>query len=49
MEHPDLQGLRRFMLGTEDAHSLYEQYGFRALAHPHRMMEIASPYGAGED
>jgi GNAT superfamily N-acetyltransferase len=44
MAHPDLQGLRRFFLGTADAHSLYEQYGFRPLAEPDRMMEIAVPY-----
>jgi GNAT superfamily N-acetyltransferase len=49
MAHPDLRGLRRFMLGTEDAHSLYERFGFRALAHPERMMEIASPYQARDD
>jgi GNAT superfamily N-acetyltransferase len=28
LAHPDLRGLRRFMLGTADAHSLYERYGF---------------------
>jgi GNAT superfamily N-acetyltransferase len=44
MGHPDLQGLRRFMLGTADAHSLYERFGFRPLANPGRMMEIARPY-----
>ena len=44
MGHPDLQGLRRFFLGTADAHALYERYGFRALAEPGRMMEIAVPY-----
>ena len=44
MAHPDLQGLRRFFLGTADAHSLYEQFGFRPLAEPDRMMEIAVPY-----
>jgi ribosomal protein S18 acetylase RimI-like enzyme len=49
MEHPDLQGLRRFMLGTEDAHSLYERFGFRPLARPERMMEIASPYEGSEE
>jgi GNAT superfamily N-acetyltransferase len=48
MAHPDLQGLRRFMLGTEDAHSLYEEFGFRPLEHPERMMEIARPYEARE-
>jgi GNAT superfamily N-acetyltransferase len=44
MAHPDLQGLRRFFLGTADAHALYERYGFRPLAEPGRMMEIAVPY-----
>lgn len=29
--HPELQGLRRWMLGTRDAHSLYEQFGWTAL------------------
>ena len=46
MSHPDLQGLRRFFLGTADAHSLYERFGFRPLAEPGRMMEIAVPYAA---
>ena len=44
MAHPDLQGLRRFFLGTADAHALYERFGFRPLAEPGRMMEIAVPY-----
>jgi len=30
LSHPDLQGLRRIVLGTQDAHSLYERYGFKA-------------------
>ena len=41
--HPELQGLRRFMLGTKDAHGLYAQYGFTPLANPARMMEILKP------
>ena len=41
--HEDLQGLRRFMLGTKDAHPLYEKFGFTALANPARMMEILKP------
>ncbi|CAN5280728.1 GNAT family N-acetyltransferase [soil metagenome] len=41
--HEDLQGLRRFMLGTKDAHSLYAKFGFTALANPARMMEILKP------
>jgi GNAT superfamily N-acetyltransferase len=40
--HPDLQGLRRFLLATRDAHDLYERRGFRPLANPDRMMEIAN-------
>ena len=44
--HEDLQGLRRFMLSTRDAHGLYSQFGFTALASPSRMMEVfnADPY-----
>jgi GNAT superfamily N-acetyltransferase len=41
--HPDLQGLRRFILGTRDAHGLYAQFGFRPLAHPEIFMEIHHP------
>lgn len=37
--HPELQDLRRWMLVTRDAHALYEQFGFRALAAPERHME----------
>jgi len=43
VEHPALQGLRRFMLGTRDAHGLYAQYGFTPLANPARVMEILRP------
>ncbi len=38
--HPDLQGLRRFLLGTRDAHELYARYGFRPLADPTRFLEV---------
>jgi GNAT superfamily N-acetyltransferase len=38
--HPDLQGLRRYMLGTRDAHSLYSQYGFQPLDKPENVMAI---------
>jgi GNAT superfamily N-acetyltransferase len=38
--HPDLAGLRRFLLATRDAHGLYQQYGFTPLAAPDRWMEI---------
>ena len=38
--HPELQGLRRWMLVTSDAHGLYQQFGFTSLEHPEKMMEI---------
>jgi GNAT superfamily N-acetyltransferase len=42
-KHPDLQGLRRMMLATRDAHGLYAQYGFTPLAAPDRIMEMLRP------
>jgi GNAT superfamily N-acetyltransferase len=42
LAHPELQNLRRFFLGTADAHSLYERYGFRPVD-PQRMMERPGP------
>lgn len=41
--HPDLQGLRRMVLVTGDAHGLYARYGFTALAAPDRYMERHQP------
>jgi GNAT superfamily N-acetyltransferase len=46
--HPELQGLRRWMLITADAHSLYEPVGFKPIAHPERHMEIHRPGMYGE-
>jgi GNAT superfamily N-acetyltransferase len=43
MTHPELQGLRRWMLATRDAHGLYAQYGFTALPAPERWMERFNP------
>ena len=43
LAHPDLQGLRRWMLLTRDAHPLYRKSGFRDLAHPERVMEMTFP------
>ena len=37
--HPDLQGLRRWLLATRDAHELYSQFGFDRLREPDRWME----------
>ena len=38
--HPELQGLRRWVLATRDAHGLYRKTGFAELADPGRYMEI---------
>lgn len=43
MNHPQLQGFRRWMLATSDAHGLYAQLGFTPLANPDRIMEIVTP------
>lgn len=43
LAHPSLQGLRRWMLVTRDAHPLYRRVGFRDLAHPERIMERTFP------
>lgn len=37
--HPDLQEIRRFMLVTNDAHTLYSQFGFEPIDHPDRFMQ----------
>ncbi|MDB6110411.1 MAG: GCN5-related N-acetyltransferase [Pedosphaera sp.] len=38
--HPELQGLRRFVLATRDAHGLYAKFGFTPLSTPNAWMEI---------
>jgi GNAT superfamily N-acetyltransferase len=43
MDHHDLQGLRRLLLLTSDAHSLYAQFGFTELGNPQRFMEVVRP------
>ncbi|HEX4427244.1 MAG TPA: GNAT family N-acetyltransferase [Terriglobales bacterium] len=40
MQHPRLQGLRRWSLVTGDAHGLYSQFGFTPLQSPELWMEI---------
>jgi GNAT superfamily N-acetyltransferase len=42
--HPDLQGLRRWMLATRDAHGLYRRYGFTEFKKPQIFMEKYSAY-----
>jgi N-acetylglutamate synthase-like GNAT family acetyltransferase len=39
LSHPQLQGLRRFLLATRDAHGLYSQFGFTPVNNPERWME----------
>jgi GNAT superfamily N-acetyltransferase len=41
--HEDLQGLRRLLLLTSDAHGLYRQFGFQELGNPSRFMELLRP------
>ncbi len=40
LAHPELQGFRRMLLGTKNAHGLYASYGFKALEKPEIFMEI---------
>jgi GNAT superfamily N-acetyltransferase len=49
ISHPELQGLRRWLLATRDAHGLYAKFGFTALKRPEIFMERHNPnvYGAG--
>ncbi len=39
-DYPTLKKLRRFMLATKDAHTLYSKFGFTPLLTPDRFMEI---------
>ena len=41
--HPDLRGLRLFVLRTRDAHGLYRQFGFEMLTNPEWTMAIQAP------
>jgi len=43
VQHPRLQGLRRWTLRTRDAHGLYSQFGFTSLNPPERYMELHDP------
>ena len=40
MQHPKLQGLRRWILLTRDAHGMYEKFGFTPVETPDRYMEL---------
>ena len=43
VSHPDLQGLRRQMLATSDAHELYKKYGFEPINQPEILMQKHDP------
>ena len=43
ISHPDLVGLRRWVLATKDAHGLYKRFGFAELLRPERWMEMHDP------
>jgi len=49
MGHPELQGLRRWMLASRDAGDLYSSFGFRPLAHPERFLEITAASRSSQD
>jgi GNAT superfamily N-acetyltransferase len=42
-QHPELQNLRRWLLGTKDAHGVYTPLGFTEIEEPHRLMHIRNP------
>ena len=43
IKHPSLQGFRRWVLATKDAHELYRPFGFNELNKPERWMERPDP------
>ncbi len=43
LDHPELQGLRRWLLATKDAHGVYEPLGFSTVDVPERFMHIRNP------
>ena len=43
MEHPDLKDVRRWVLVTNDAHGLYQQFGFASIADPEHWMQNFRP------
>ena len=43
LDHPDVRSARNVLLGTADAHGLYERFGFRPLEHPERYLNRRAP------
>ena len=44
LAYPELQGLKRWVLATADAHGLYKQFGFGPLSKPDNWMDIYTPF-----
>lgn len=40
LSHPELQGIKKWMLATSDAQGLYSQFGFRTISNPEKFMEL---------
>lgn len=49
MTDPGLQGFKRWLLATRDAHGVYAALGFKQIGAPERFMEVRNhdPYGRG--
>lgn len=43
INYPEFKGVRRFLLATRDAHTLYAQFSFKPLDDPHLFMQINNP------
>jgi GNAT superfamily N-acetyltransferase len=43
LAHPELQGLRRWLLATRDAHALYRKFGFTDVADPSTLLTRHDP------
>ncbi|MDP4116298.1 MAG: GNAT family N-acetyltransferase [Bacteroidota bacterium] len=43
MSHPNLQGLRKWVLVTKDAHELYKKFGWQPISSPEKWMEKVNP------
>ncbi|MBL8101054.1 MAG: GNAT family N-acetyltransferase [Anaerolineales bacterium] len=44
LEHPDLKSIRRWLLATDDAHGLYQQFDFIQLTDPEKWMQRLRPF-----
>ena len=44
LEHPNLKSIRRWLLATDDAHGLYQQFGFEQLTDPEKWMQRLRPF-----